>query len=311
MNYRRVGHSGLKVSEICLGAWINFGGRIEDAQTFAILDAAVENGINFFDTADVYAQGKAEEVMGRWMRDKDRRQQVVATKCFWGIWPGPNGGGASRKHIMDACNDSLRRLQTDYIDIYQIHSMDKETPMEETVRALDDLVHSGKILYYGLSNHDASAITECQVICEKYGLYRPISLQNYYNMLGPGPEERETPVCLKYGLSHIPYSPLAQGLLSDKYTNGTIPPGSRAEGNEHLTKDLEAKLPKLQALGAVAKDKSITLSQLALAWLLHRPAMAAPIIGASRPEQVAENAKASDVKLSDEEMAKIAEILKG
>jgi aryl-alcohol dehydrogenase-like predicted oxidoreductase len=310
MNYRRVGNSGLKVSEICLGAWINFGDRIDDAVTFAVLDAAVENGINFFDTADVYAGGKAEEVMGRWMKDKDRRQQVVATKCRWGIWPGPNGSGASRKHIMDACNDSLRRLQTDYIDIYQIHGRDHETPLEEMLRALDDLVHSGKILYYGLSNHDAAAIAECALICEKYGLYRPISLQNYYNMLGPGVEQHETPACLKYGLSHIPYSPLAQGLLSDKYTSGKIPAGSRAEGNEHLKKDLEAKLPKLQALGAVSKDKGVTLSQLALAWLLHRPAMAAPIIGASSPEQVAENAKAADVKLSEEEMARIEEILK-
>lgn len=311
MNYRRLGRSGLKVSEICLGAWINFGGRIEDEQTFAVLDAAIEEGIDFFDTADVYAGGKAEEVMGRWMQGKDRRTLTIATKCFWRSYPGSNGEGAGRKHIMDACHDSLRRLQTDYIDVYQIHNKDRETPAEETLRSLDDLVRQGKIRYFGWSNYDAEMIAENARLSESLYLNRAISLQNNYSMLERWTEKRENPRCLQEGLGLIPYSPLAQGLLSDKYLGGSAPSGSRAEGNEHLEKRLEQHLPTLRALAAFAQERSITLSQLALAWLLHQPAMTAPIIGASTPEQVKENAKASGIKLSPVEMEEIETILQG
>lgn len=310
MNYRRLGNSGLKVSELCLGAWINFGGRIEDSEAFAVLDAAVEEGINFFDTADVYAGGKAEEVMGRWMQDKDRRTLVVATKCRGTMWDGPNGAGASRKHIMDACDDSLRRLNTDYIDLYQIHSMDRETPLEETMLALDDLVRCGKVRYIGCSNFDSEMIGEAARISEYYRSHKFISSQPYYNMLGRDIEATHVPRCLKEGLGLIPFSPLAQGLLSEKYLGGTIPEGSRAEGNEGLEKRLQEKLPALQALGRFAHAREWTLSQLALAWMLHQPAMASPIIGASRPEQVRENVKAIGCKLSPEDLAQIDEILK-
>jgi aryl-alcohol dehydrogenase-like predicted oxidoreductase len=309
MNYRYLGRSGLKVSEICLGAWINFGSRIEDAQTFAVLDAAVEEGIDFFDTADVYAGGKAEEVMGRWMKDKDRRAVTIATKCRGRMWPGSNGEGASRKHIMDACHDSLRRLQTDYIDLYQIHWPDSDTPAEETLRALNELVQMGKIRYFGWSNHDAEMIAEYARLTESLGLNQAISLQNNYSMLVRGTEARENPRCLKEGLGLIPYSPLAQGLLSEKYLDGKAPEGSRAQDNEGLAKRLEEQLPKLRALGDFAHARDLTLSQVALAWLLHQPAMTAPIIGATRPEQVHENAKASGVKLSSEELAEIDSIL--
>ena len=311
MNYRRLGHSGLKVSEICLGAWINFGGRIGDEDTFAVLDAAVEEGINFFDTADVYAGGKAEEVMSRWMQGKDRRALVLATKCRWRMWDGPNGEGASRKHIFDACHDSLRRLQTDYIDLYQIHGMDRDTPPEETVRALDDLVRAGKIRYFGWSNYDAEMIGECARISEKINASKAISLQNYYNMLGRGLEKREIPRCLEEGIGQIPYSPLAQGLLSDKYLSGTIPEGSRAVGNEGLEKRLQETLPTLKALAAFAEERNATLSQLALAWLLHQPTMAAPIIGATTPAQVKENVKSINVKLSADDLAQIDTLLEG
>ncbi len=311
MNYRRLGRSGLKVSEICLGAWINFGGRIEDTQTFAVLDAAVEEGIDFFDTADVYAGGKAEEVMGRWMKNKDRRAITIATKCRWRMWDGPNGEGAGRKHVIDACHDSLRRLQTAYIDVYQIHGPDRETPAEETLRALDELVKAGKIRYFGWSNYDAEMIAESARLSESLGLNRAISLQNNYSMLARHTEKRENPRCVQEGLGLIPYSPLAQGLLSDKYLDGKVPEGSRAEGNEHLQKRLDQSLPTLKALAAFAQAHDATLSQLALAWLLHQPAMTAPIIGASRPEQVKENAKASDIKLSSAEIAEIETILQG
>jgi len=309
MNYRRLGRSGLKVSEVCLGAWINFGDRIADDQTFAVLDAAVEEGINFFDTADVYAGGKAEEVMGRWMKGKDRRQIILATKCRWRMWEGTTGEGASRQHIMDACDDSLRRLQTDHIDLYQIHGMDRDTPAEETVRALDDLVRQGKIRYFGWSNYDAEMIAECALISEKLGLNRAVSLQNYYNMLGRGIEERVLPRCQEEGIGQIPYSPLAQGLLSEKYLGGTAPEGSRAAGNADFQKRLDKELPKLKALAAFAKDRDATLSQLALSWLLHQPMMSSPIIGATSADQVRENAKSVELKLSVDDLAKINGVL--
>jgi aryl-alcohol dehydrogenase-like predicted oxidoreductase len=311
MNYRRLGNSGLRVSEICLGAWINFGERIDDPQTFAVLDAAVEEGIDFFDSADVYAGGKAEEVMGRWMKDKDRRTLTIATKCRGRMWPGVNGEGLHRKHIMDACHDSLRRLQTDYIDLYQCHWPDPGTPLEETMRALDDLVRQGKVRYIGCSNFGSELIGEAARICEHHHLSKFISSQPYYNMLGRGIEEKEVPRCLKEGLGLIPYSPLAQGLLSEKYLGGTIPPGARAEGNRHMQESLQKHLPALKALGEFAHARDLTLSQLALVWLLHQPAMTAPIIGASRPEQVRENAKASSVKLSADDLAQIETILRG
>lgn len=309
MNYRRLGRSGLKVSELCLGAWINFGERIEDDATFAVLDAAVDEGIDFFDTADVYAGGKAEEVMGRWMHSRDRRTVTLATKCRGRMWPGSNGEGLSRKHIIDACHDSLRRLQTDYIDLYQIHWPDPETPLEETIRALNELVAAGKVRYIGVSNHNSEQIGEAARICEALGLNKFISSQPYYNMLGRDIEKNDVPRCLKEGLGLIPYSPLAQGLLSDKYLGGTIPEGSRAKGNEGLEKRLQEHLPKLQALGEWAGARDYTLSQLALAWLLHQPAMVSPIIGATRPEQVRENAKASQIKLSGEDLTQLEAIL--
>ena len=309
MNYRTLGRSGLKVSEICLGAWINFGGRMRDGDTFAVLDAAVDAGINFFDTADVYAGGKAEEVMGRWMHGKDRRQIVLATKCRGRMWDGPNGEGASRKHIFEAVENSLSRLETDYIDLYQIHWPDPDTGAEETVRALDDLVCQGKILYFGWSNHDAGQIEERAQVSEKLGLNRAVSLQNYYNLLGRDDEKTVTPRCEAEGIGQIPYSPLAQGLLSDKYLSGQAPEGSRAAGNADFEARLQKALPTLQALAAFAAERDASLSQLALAWLLHQPAMTAPIIGATSAEQVRENAKSVDIKLSAEDLSRIDGIL--
>jgi len=309
MNYRRLGNSGLKVSELCLGAWLNFGGRIEDDEAFAVLDAAFEEGINFFDTADVYTAGKAEEVMGRWMQGKDRRQIVVATKCRGRMWDGPNGEGNSRVHILAACEDSLRRLQTDYIDLYQLHAEDSDTPVEETMRAMNELINAGKVRYIGCSNWHSESIGEAARICEKLGLNKFISLQPYYNMLGREIESNQVPRCLKEGLGLIPYCPLAQGLLSEKYLGGDAPQGSRAKGNAELEKLLAEKLPIIQALGEMAHARDLKLSQLALAWLLHQPAMTAPIIGATKPEQVRENVKASGIKLSQDELAEIDRIL--
>ncbi|MEI6432094.1 MAG: aldo/keto reductase [bacterium] len=311
MNYRTLGNSGLRVSEICLGAWINFGGRIEDDATFAVLDAAIEEGIDFFDTADVYAGGKAEEVMGRWMQGKDRRTLTIATKGRGRMWSGVNGEGLSRKHLMDACHDSLRRLQTDYIDVYQCHWPDGGTPLEETMHTLNDLVRQGKVRYIGCSNFGSELIGEAARICERDGLTKFISSQPIYNLLNRNIEEKDVPRCVKEGLGLIPYSPLAQGMLSEKYLGGTIPEGSRGEGSEEWERNLRERLPILKSLGDFAHERELTLSQLALAWLLHQPAMASPIIGATRPQQVKENAKASGVKLSAEDLTQIQTILKG
>jgi aryl-alcohol dehydrogenase-like predicted oxidoreductase len=249
--------------------------------------------------------------MGRWLKNQDRRTLVIATKCRGRMWPGANGEGAGRKHVFDACEDSLRRLGTDYIDLYQIHWPDPGTPAEETLRALDDLVRQGKIRYFGWSNYDAERIAENARLSDALGLNRAISLQNNYSLLVRDTEQRTNPRCVEEGLGLIPYSPLAQGLLSEKYLGGKVPEGSRAEDNEGLQKRLDEKLPVLRALAEFARARDLTLSQLALAWLLHQPGMAAPIIGASRPEQVRENARASGVKLSPDELAAIENVLKG
>jgi aryl-alcohol dehydrogenase-like predicted oxidoreductase len=309
MNYRRLGRSGLRVSEICLGAWINFGGHLEDEATFAILDAALEEGINFFDTADVYASGKAEEVMGRWMKGKDRRTIVVATKCRGRMWEGPNGEGNSRQHIVDACNDSLRRLQTDHIDLYQLHWPDNETPLEETMRAMDELIQAGKVRYIGCSNFGSEMIGEAARISEQFGLNKFVSLQPYYNMLGREIEEKDVPRCVKEGLGLIPYCPLSQGLLSEKYLSGEVPENSRASRNGELKKLLGEKLHIIQGLAAFAHERDWKLSQMALGWLLHQPAMTAPIIGATSPDHVRENIKGTEVKLSQDDLAQIETIL--
>jgi len=247
--------------------------------------------------------------MGRWMKGKARRTLTVATKARGRMWAGVNGEGLSRTHLIDACNDSLRRLQTDYIDLYQVHWPDAETPLEETLRALDDLVKQGKVRYIGCSNFGGELIGEAARISESHNLNRFVSSQPYYNMLGRNVEESDIPCCVKEGLGLIPYSPLAQGLLSEKYLEGSIPAGSRGVGNRQIDENLRKHLPTIQALGRFAHARDLTLSQLALAWLLHQPAMTAPIIGATRPEQVRENVKASEVKLSLDELSEIRGIL--
>jgi aryl-alcohol dehydrogenase-like predicted oxidoreductase len=309
MNYRRLGKTGLKVSEISLGAWINFGQRIDDEAAFAVLDAAIESEINLFDTADVYAGGKAEEVMGRWTKDKKRSELVVATKARGRMGKDPNAEGLHRKHLTEACEASLKRLGTDYIDLYQVHWPDAETPLEETMSALNDLVRQGKVLYVGCSNFSAELITEANALARQNGWERFVSLQPVYNMFNRGIEGNQMPRCAKEGMGIIAYSPLAQGLLTDKYRTGNIPEGSRASGNEGMEKQLDQRLPQIQKLGALADRKGIQLSQLALAWMLSHPEMTSCIIGATKPEQVKENAAAAEVKLSPEELEEIEGIL--
>jgi aryl-alcohol dehydrogenase-like predicted oxidoreductase len=309
MNYRRMGATGLKVSDISLGTWINFGGKIDEDAAFAVLDAAMDAGINLYDTADVYEAGRAEEVLGRWLKGRDRSKLVVATKGRSRMGDGPNDQGAHRKRIHEACHASLKRLGTDYIDLYQIHWPDPETPLEETMSVLNDLVRQGKVLYIGCSNFSAEMIAEANGIAERRNCEKFTCLQPPYNMFRRDIEKSQMPRCAKEGMGIIAYSPLAQGLLSDKYLGGTPPEGSRAKNNEGMTKQLERQLPKLKKLGDLAASKGIKLSQLALAWNLSHPEMTSCIVGATKPEQVAENAAASDVTLSPEELERIEGIL--
>ncbi len=311
MQYRRLGNSGLKVSEISLGTWINFGGRVDEQAAFRIFDEAVGLGINLIDTADVYSGGKAEEVTGRWMAGKTRAELVIATKARGRMGNGPNAEGLSRKHLFEACEASLRRLGADYIDVYQTHHPDPDTPLEETISALTDLVRQGKVRYIGCSNYAADLIAEATGISERRNLERFISLQPNYSMLVRNVERAEIPRCAKDGLGLIVYSPLAQGLLSDKYLGGEVPEGTRGAGNERLAQRLKEQLPKLQQLAAIARERDLTLSQLALAWILRQPAVSSCIVGASRPEQLQENAAASGVALSEDELTRIEEILVG
>jgi aryl-alcohol dehydrogenase-like predicted oxidoreductase len=309
MEYRQLGRSGLKVSEISLGTWQNFGQRIDEAAAFAVLDSAVDLGINLIDTADVYASGKAEEVTGRWLAGKNRAELVIATKARGRMGKGPNAEGLSRKHLFEACEASLRRLGTDYIDLYQCHHPDPVTPQEETLGALTDLVRQGKVRYIGCSNYSADLIAEATGISERRNLERFISLQPNYSMLVRNIERTEIPRCSKDGLGLIVYSPLAQGLLSDKYLSGDAPEGSRGAGNERFTERLQAQLPRLQRLATVANARDLTVSQLALTWILRQPVVSSCIVGASRPEQLRENAAASGNRLSEAETQEIEEIL--
>jgi voltage-dependent potassium channel beta subunit len=311
MQYRRLGTSGLKVSEVCLGTWLTVGGAIEEATAEACIDKAFEVGINFIDTANVYARGKAEEALGQVLKKYDRDKYVIATKVYFPMGDGPNDKGLSRKHIREQCERSLQRLQMDYIDLYQCHRFDTDTPLEETLRALDDLVSSGKVLYVGFSQWSAEQIREALGIQDRLHLDRFVSSQPYYNMLGRGLEKDVLPLCEKEGIGQIVYSPLAQGLLTGKYQPGQPPPADSRAADPRQNMFLnqgrldDAVLGKVQKLRPLAEREGLTMGQLALAWCLRLPGISSVIIGASRPAQVAENAGASGKTLQPETLAEI------
>jgi len=312
MDYRRLGASGLKVSEVCLGSWLTFGNATEDATAEACIDRAFELGINFFDTANVYAQGKAEEVVGRALRKYDRDDVVIATKVYFPMGEGPNDRGLSPKHIREQCDRSLQRLGVDYIDLYQCHRYDTETPLEETLRALDDLVNVGKVLYVGFSMWSPDQIRDALKIQRELNLDRFVSSQPYYNMLGRDMEQEVLPLCDSEGIGQIVFSPLAQGVLTGKYRPGQPPPSdSRAadpKQNMFLVNrgNLEpAVLEKVERLRPIAEREGMTVAQLALAWCLRLPGVSSVIVGASRPSQLDDNAGASGRKLSPETVAAI------
>lgn len=313
MKYRRLGNTGLKVSEISLGSWLTYGGYVEKENAVQSIHKAYELGINFFDTANVYERGEAEKVVGEVLRQYPRESYVLATKVFWPMGDGPNDRGLSRKHVLEQCHASLKRLGTDYVDIYYCHRFDPETPVEETLRAIDDLISQGKILYAGVSEWTAVQMAEALAVADKYLLDRIVVNQPIYNMLNRYIEKDIIPLGQEKGIGQVVFSPLAQGLLSGKYTSlSDIPADSRAAKKENMRERLtEEAIGKVIKLGAVAKELEITVAQLALAWILRQPNVASALIGASRPLQVEENAKASGVVLSPDVLVKIEEILAG
>ncbi len=308
MDYKNLGRTGLKVSTLCMGS-MAFGWTAPRENCAPVLDAFVAAGGNFIDTADVYSRwapgnpgGVAEELIGEWLKTKRRDQIILATKVRGPMGPGPNDQGLSRKHILEACDASLRRLQTDYIDLYQTHSWDEHTPLAETLRALDDLVRAGKVRYIGCSNLPAWHLMESLWTSDRQNLARYDSLQPHYNLVHRGEFEREhQAVCLKYGIGVIPYSPIAGGLLSGKYRRGVeVKEGTRGWNLRHAL--TEKNFAVIDQLDEIAAARGRTVLQVALAWVMQQPAISSPIIGVNTIEQWHEMEGALGWKLSDEEM---------
>lgn len=314
MNYRNLGKYGVKVSEVALGSWLTYGGATENSAAQACIEKAYDLGINFFDTANVYAQGKSEEVVGRVLAQYPRSSYFLATKVFFPMGEGPNDRGLSRKHIFEQCHASLKRLGTDYIDLYQCHRYDTTTPLEETLVALDDLAQQGKLLYAGVSEWSAGQIAHAVDFIRGSGLHPLVSNQPYYNMLGRAIEKDIIPLCEREGLGQVVFSPLAQGVLTGKYKPGQEPPaGSRAADpsqNMFFGNRLEqGQLEKVQKIVPLAQEAGLSMPQLALAWCLRQKNVSSVIIGASRPEQVEDNAAASGKTLAPEVLTAIDEAL--
>jgi aryl-alcohol dehydrogenase-like predicted oxidoreductase len=317
MEFRRLGRSGLNVSEISYGNWITHGSQVEEEQAHACVKAALDAGITTFDTADVYANTRAESVLGRALAGQRRESLEIFTKVFWPTGPGgPNDRGLGRKHIMESANASLERLQTDYIDLYQAHRYDRSVPLEETMLAFADLVRAGKVLYVGVSEWNAEQITAAAELARE--LKVPfISNQPQYSMLWRVIEAEVVPASEKAGISQIVWSPIAQGVLTGKYLPGQAPPaGSRAtdaQGSNFISRFLERDglLESVQQLKPIAEEVGLSLAQLAIAWVLQNKNVASAIIGATRPEQVAENVKAAGKELDAQVLKKIDDVLEG
>lgn len=314
MEFRRLGSSGLKVSAISYGNWLTHGSQIEEEQALACVRRALDEGITTFDTADVYANTAAESVLGRALKGERRESVEICTKVYWPTGPGgPNDSGLSRKHIHESAEASLRRLQTDHIDLYQAHRFDFETPLEETMEAFADLVRQGKVLYIGTSEWTADQIREGHRLARELRVPL-VSNQPQYNMLWRVIEAEVIPASVELGMGQIVWSPLAQGVLTGKYLPAAAPPAdsraAHAEAGAGLASRLnDDVLRRVQRLKPIAEQAGLTLPQLAVAWVLSNPAVSSAIIGASRPDQVSENVKAAGQRLSPEVLAHVDEVL--
>lgn len=310
MQYRKLGKWGVKVSEVSLGSWLTFGHATDEQTAAQCIYRAYELGINLFDTANVYAAGRAEEVMGKALKAFRRDSYVLATKVYFPMGNGPNDRGLSRKHIFEQCHASLKRLGTDYIDLYQCHRYDRETPLEETVRAMGDLIRQGKILYWGVSEWSASQILDAVHLCQQMNIDPPVSNQPHYNMLGREIEKEVLPMCERVGMGNIVFSPLAQGVLTGKYQPGSPPPPDTRAADESSNMFMrwlmsDEVLTKVQKLRPIAERNGLTMAQLALAWCLRQPMVSSVIIGARKVSQIEDNVKASGVQLSPEDLRDI------
>ncbi|MGW4405899.1 aldo/keto reductase family protein [Nonomuraea sp. NPDC004702] len=314
MEFRHLGRSGLMVSEISYGNWLTHGSQVEEDAAKLCVQAALDEGITTFDTADVYAGTKAEEVLGRALKGVRRESLEIFTKVYWPTGPGKNDRGLSRKHITESINASLRRLQTDYVDLYQAHRFDNETPLEETLKTFDDLVRQGKVLYVGVSEWTAEQIGRALKIADEMGFDRIVSNQPQYSMLWRVIEAEVVPLSEREGLGQIVWSPIAQGVLTGKYLPGQQPPqGSRAtdaSGSAMIARYMnDDVLTRVQELRPIADDLGLTMAQLAVAWVLQNPNVSSAIVGATRPEQVRDNVKAAGVKLEDDVLKRIDDVL--
>ncbi len=317
MEFRYLGNSGLQISEITYGNWLTHGSQVENDVATACVRAALDAGITTFDTADVYANGRAEEVLGAALAGQRRESLEIFTKVYWPVGPNPlgrNDMGLSRKHVMEGIDGSLRRLGTDYVDLYQAHRYDSFTPLEETMQAFADIVRAGKALYIGVSEWTAEQIRAAHALARQLGISL-ISSQPQYSMLWRIIEPEVVPVCRELGLGQIVWSPMAQGVLSGKYRAGQAPPaGSRAtdeKGGANFIKRFmtDDVLDRVQQLRPIADDLDLSMAQLAIAWVLQNDNVAAALVGASRPEQVTENVRAAGVRIPAEALARIDDVL--
>nr|WP_287127791.1 aldo/keto reductase family protein [Candidatus Cyanaurora vandensis] len=314
VEYRQLGQYGPKVSAVCLGSWLTYGGATEEAQARACIERAYELGINFFDTANVYAQGEGERVVGRILRQFPRPSYVLATKVYFPMGPSAQDRGLSRRHILEQCDASLTRLGVEYLDLYQAHRYDPTVPLEETLRAFDQLVRQGKIRHYGVSEWSRAQLAQAHDLIQQHHLAPIISDQPYYNLLAREIEKEILPFCRQAGIGIINFSPLAQGVLTGKYKPGAqVPADSRASDprqNRFLTLDAD-QLARVQKLVPLAQAEGLTLARLALAWCLRLPELSSVIIGATRPSQVEDNAGAVGKKLTPATLQAIDQIFEG
>jgi voltage-dependent potassium channel beta subunit len=313
MEYRHLGRWGVKVSAVGLGSWLTYGGRVEEEVARACMARAYERGVTFFDTANVYARGAAESVVGRAIAGWPRDSIVLATKVFFQMGDGPNDGGLSRKHIFEQLHASLRRLSTEYIDLYQCHRHDSSTPLDEVCAAMNDAVRQGKILYWGVSEWNADQIAGAVLLCRARGWYEPVSNQPQYSALWRRVERRVLRTCAEYGLGNVVWSPLAMGILSGKYRSvDAAPSGTRAAGSQREMMEDYFTQPVLDAVARVeplAREAGCTMAQLALAWCLRRSEISSVIVGATRVEQVDDNVAAADLTIDPEIFTRMDAIL--
>lgn len=312
MEFRRLGRSGLKISEISFGNWLTHGSQVDELTARATVDAALEVGITTFDTADVYAATAAESVLGRALAGVRRESIEIFTKVYWPTGPGPNDRGLSRKHIIESCHASLKRLGTDYVDLYQAHRWDHETPLEETLQAFDDLIRQGKVLYVGVSEWTAEEIAQAHVLAGEMGFDKIISNQPQYSMLWRVIEAEVVPMSESLGVSQIVWSPIAQGVLTGKYQPGQPPPSDSRAAHEVAGGFIKGFmrdeiLTAVDGLKSIADDLGLTMAQLAIAWVLSNANVASAIVGSSKPEHIREAAGAAGVVLPPDALQAIDE----